>query len=456
MTTHVTTATGATLTIGDDPLGRGSMGTVYPATDGTSVVKLFHNPTAELRRAMNLLLGQCNCTRDTGHPAREAYWNALYVWPTALVVAPTLGLVVPRFPPGMLNLVWLFGPRNYATLPVEAKRWNRRVLLAWRLAQAIGRMHLLGLAHSDLSPNNVLANPTTGQLRIIDMDGLVVQDFVPPQVDGTPRYIAPEVLAGRGTPGIATDKHALAVLLYQLLVGRHPLLGPWSFGLDPFDTDEIEERQLGEGGLYIEHPTDPRNRPARLTSAAILGDTLRGLFEQAFVRGLTEPSARPSAQQWRSAIGRLLDRLVTCSNPGCADGYYPMRDGTPSRCPWCGTALAIPGGIPVLRMYSPTFHREADYWIAGYPGKTLHVWHRDPGSEPDPFADQRPIARLERDGATFQLRNLACAGLVEIDRTRGHERRSVAVGDSIPLVDGLVLRLGAPPAARLVLVQWIR
>lgn len=264
MNDRVILASGATVAIGRDPLGRGGMGTVYPTVDGQSVVKLFHAPTDELARAMGLVLGQCNCTRDPTYPQRENYWNALYVWPRALVTAPSLGLLIPRFPSGMLNLIHLFGPRNYAALPVAAKQWNKRLLLAWRLAQAIGRMHLLGLAHSDLSPNNVLANPATGQLRIIDMDGLVVQDFVPPQVDGTPGYIAPEVLAGRGSPGIATDKHALAVLLYQLLLGRHPLLGPYDFGLDPFEADEIEGRQLSEQGLYVEHPSDPRNRPRKL------------------------------------------------------------------------------------------------------------------------------------------------------------------------------------------------
>lgn len=455
MTQLAVLESGATVTIDDDPLGRGGMGTVYATTDGQFVVKLFHQPSAELAAAMRQVLGKCNCTRDVTFPAREAYWNALYVWPTALVVAPSLGLLIPRFPREMLSLIWLFGPRNYASLPPAAKQWNTRVLLAWRLTQAIARMHLMGLAHSDLSPNNVLANPATGQLRIIDMDGLVVQDFVPPQVDGTPRYIAPEVLARRGSAGIATDKHALAVLVYQLLLGRHPLLGPFDFGLDPFDPDAIEARQLGEDGLYIEHPKDARNRPSKLYPAALLGDSLKRLFEQAFVAGLRDPAARPSAQQWRTALGRLSDRLVTCSNPACVDRYYPVRDGQPSRCPWCATPLAITGGIPALRLYSPAFHLETDYWIAGYPGKVLHHWHRENGGEPDPFADQTPIARLERTGEQWSLINLACPGLAEMS-PQGQPLRTVAVGQSIQLADRQVLRLGPSPSSRFVLVQWIR
>lgn len=454
MTGRVTLASGEVVEIGQDPLGRGGMGTVYPARDARYVVKLFHQPTDELTRAMELVLGTCNCTRDASYPERERYWQALYVWPTALVTAPSLGLLIPRFPPGMLNLIHLFGPRNYAALPAAAKQWNKRVLLAWRLAQAIGRMHLLGLAHSDLSANNVLANPATGQLRIIDMDGLVVQDFVPPQVDGTPGYIAPEVLAGKGRPGIATDKHALAVLIYQLLLGRHPLLGPHAYGLDPFDGDEIEARQLGEHGIYIEHPTDHRNRPTRLHPASMLGDTLRGLFEQAFVRGLKDPGARPSAQQWRTALARLTDRLVTCSNSACVDRYYPVREGTPSQCPWCRTPLAVPGGVPALRLYSPSYHLEPDAWVAGYPGRTLHVWHRDAGGEPDPFASQAPIARLDAQGGDWRLVNLACPGLVELDGQR-REKAPVAVGKAVTLREGQVLRLG-PSGARHVLVQWIR
>ena len=84
------------------------------------------------------------------------------------------------------------------------------------------RLHNAGLAHSDLSPNNVLVDPTQGTSIVIDVDSLVVEGLFPPDVVGTKGYIAPEVLATvhlplqdsrAELPNMRTDLHALAVLM---------------------------------------------------------------------------------------------------------------------------------------------------------------------------------------------------------------------------------------------------
>jgi hypothetical protein len=49
-----------------------------------------------------------------------------------------------------------------------------------------------------LSYNNILVDPVTGTANIIDCDGLVVPGKYPPDVVGTPDFIAPEVLETRG------------------------------------------------------------------------------------------------------------------------------------------------------------------------------------------------------------------------------------------------------------------
>lgn len=393
------------------------------------------------------------------HPERSAYWSALYVWPTALVVSPRLGLLVPRFSSDMKELLYLFGPKNYKNLPPEAKRWNLRVLMAWRLAQAVSRMHLMGVAHSDLSWNNVRANAATGQVRIIDIDGLVVDDFVPPQVYGTHFYIAPEVLAKKGLPGKSADKHALAVLLYQILLYRHPLIGPYDYGIDPDDDDgDVENRQLSQEGIYIDHPSDFRNRPASgLFPAAMLGETIKALFERAFTVGLNSPDARPRADEWKNALGRLLDRIVTCQNPGCHESFYPAWEGNPISCPWCGTALSVPGGIPALRLYEPGPTGPTllpDFWIAGYPGKTLHQWHRVKGAEPDPFCDQNPIARIDRAGNQWLVANIKCPGMSLLN-SNGQIATTIEIGRTVALKENMILRMGGADA-RILFVQWIR
>jgi hypothetical protein len=73
-----------------------------------------------------------------------------------------------------------------------------------------------------------LINP----LVLIDLDGLVVPNLFPAEVIGTPGFIAPEVLStkhlnkadpNRKLPNRLTDLHALPILIYMLLLHRHPL-----------------------------------------------------------------------------------------------------------------------------------------------------------------------------------------------------------------------------------------
>ena len=69
----------------------------------------------------------------------------------------------------------------------------------------------------------------------------------PPEVVGTPGFIAPEVMATRNLrlgdpkknlPQISTDRHALAVLIYTFLLNRHPLNGGQVWDLDDIQRDD--------------------------------------------------------------------------------------------------------------------------------------------------------------------------------------------------------------------------
>lgn len=127
-------------------------------------------------------------------------------------------------------------------------------------------MHAAGLCHSDLSYKNVLIDPEQGHACVIDIDGLVVPGKYPPDVVGTPDFIAPEVVKtshlpkedpNRILPSITTDRHALAVLIYMYLFYRHPLRGGKIHDLD--DEMRDETLSMGEKALFIEHPTDSSN-----------------------------------------------------------------------------------------------------------------------------------------------------------------------------------------------------
>ncbi|KNA11833.1 hypothetical protein SOVF_131470 [Spinacia oleracea] len=93
-----------------------------------------------------------------------------------------------------------------------------------QLVDAISHCHKKGVYHRDLKPENLLLDAR---------DNLKVSDFglsaVPQEgIDllhttcGTPNYVAPEVLNGRGYDGAAADIWSCGVILYVLLAGYLP------------------------------------------------------------------------------------------------------------------------------------------------------------------------------------------------------------------------------------------
>jgi DNA-binding helix-hairpin-helix protein with protein kinase domain len=233
---------------------------------------------------------------------------------------------------------WFAAPnlRNRFVDPRELGDWLNHLKVCLLLSRAVRRMHAAGLAHSDLSYKNVLVDPSKGMACVIDVDGLVVPGRFPPDVVGTPDFIAPEVVRTshlakddptRCLPKRETDLHALAVLIYMYLLYRHPLRGGKVHDLD--DEQRDESLTMGERALFVEHPTDKSNRikvknvmPSELPWAdtgkipfTVTGPYLKDLFLQSFVAGLHDPAMRPSANDWETALVKTVDLIQPCQNP---------------------------------------------------------------------------------------------------------------------------------------------
>ncbi|MDR1035420.1 MAG: kinase [Deltaproteobacteria bacterium] len=403
----------------------GNMKDVYWSPDRSSVVAFFRDlPDSNASERLERLVGDWRRNifeREGGERYRE-----LFRWPERIVEhGGRTGLVFPAydrkfyFSGGPWDGVekradWFSMPRNFSVnIPAESRGTLRdHVLTCMMLCRAVGRLHAAGLALADLSAFRLLVDPPTGSACVLGTDQVVVPGLFPPEVLGSLACMAPEVVAasylpfgfsGRSLPSVETNLHSLAVLVYGLLLHRHPLEGSAVWSLD---SDEQESLMMGKKALFIEHPDDPANRlrpdagredclvredfvPWKDTGKvpfSVLGPHLGGLFLDAFVKGLHDPRLRPAAGDWEDALARTMDLMVPCPGADCPAGWVVVTD--PSRmpvCPLCGT----PWGYPSLPYLDLQFSRDGvksfpdGGRLVGYEGRAVRPWHADRDIPPE-------------------------------------------------------------------------
>ena len=102
--------------------------------------------------------------------------------------------------------------------------------VALPLIATIGRIHEQGVIHKDINPNNILVNPATGDVRLVDFSissRLTPEHRRHPQhphlLEGTIAYMSPEQ-TGRMNRGVdyRTDLYAFGATCYEMLTGRRP------------------------------------------------------------------------------------------------------------------------------------------------------------------------------------------------------------------------------------------
>ena len=483
----------------DEVIGSGTMKDVYFTTDGKQAVAFFREPLDihSLERLEMIVGSYHEGIFQSGH---GEYWEQLFCWPSAIVrEGSRYGVVLPKydthyfFEHGSINGdflgikggekegKWFSTPTNRFGRLDERERgdWRIYLRLCLMIARSVRRMHSAGLAHSDLSYKNVLISPSSGHACIIDVDGLVVPGKFPPDVVGTPDFIAPEVVATthlakehpqRVLPSRHTDRHALAVLIYQYLLLRHPLRGRKIH--DEEDPSVDETLAMGEKALFVEHPFDDSNRidsqyakkeekfwhDTRKLPYTITGPYLSKLIEQAFMEGLHDPHKRPTADDWERALIKTVDLVVPCQNPQCIAKWYVFDNKQKPKCPFCNTPYR--GKLPVINLYSdrggngkfmPDNHR-----IMIYKDQSLFAWHISRDVVPNERLESSQSSRV---GYCIYHNNewlLVNEKIEELyDYSDPSNKKQIPKGKAVALVEGLQLVVKYNNSARLLLVQLV-
>ena len=484
----LTASDGSTVEFYDEIKAQGGVKDVYFSTDKTYVVAFYRKnlSPAEKDRLSNIV-GPYH--KRIFESPEGNYWKEYLIMPTKMVKwNEKTGVVLPFYPKRFFFSGGPFDGKEkegkwFASaklrnrfLPADQKgTWLSNVHMCLKIARAVRRLHAAGLAHSDLSYKNVLVDPISGNACIIDADELVVPGKYDAGVLGTPDFIAPEVMATRELklgdpnkklPSINTDRHALAVLIYMYLLNRHPLRGGKVWDIDPAKDEAIS---MGEKALFIEHPTDKTNRvkPQELDKSqlpqgdptklpyTICGPYLKKLFDRAFIDGLHNPLARPSAAEWEDALVKTCDLVQPCQNPKCEAHWYVFDNTTKPKCPFCGQEYK--GQLPILNFYYAPSHGKyisENYRLMVYDKQTLYKWHSNnlvSANEKTSAEDKKPVGDFHFHNGQWILINRRLPDMYDVT-----DKKPIAIGGYVPLTDGRQILLDKGQGGRLVVVQLVK
>jgi PAS domain S-box-containing protein len=136
----------------------------------------------------------------------------------------TLVILLEDFGGESLELWMRKHPKIFCPMPLATF-----LRLAIALTDIIGKIHAAGIIHKDINPGNIVFNPDTGVVKIIDF-GIATRfsrtnpTFKSPHVlEGTLAYLSPEQ-TGRMNRLLdyRTDFYSLGVTFYELLTGQLP------------------------------------------------------------------------------------------------------------------------------------------------------------------------------------------------------------------------------------------
>lgn len=406
---------------GQKLLGTGGQGEVWRAElDGRSVaVKIYHQQSATppQRAAIERLV-------DKGPPAKY------FLWPSALVedrATGSFGYIMELREPRFRAL------EDFMTRRVEPT-FRALLTASWQLADGFLRLHSQGFCYRDISFGNVFFDPTSGDIQICDNDNVDISGTEVGGILGTPRFMAPEVVRLEAVPSDQTDRFSLAVLLFHLTMGGHPLDGELEAKIHCMDGPGLA-RVYGFKPLYIFDPSDPSNRPRPglhnnpIVFHPLYPAQLRDLFLRAFTDGMHYPAKRVRESEWRKAFARAVDSILLCACT-CENFYdgEALRAQGPGQCWSCRRPLTLP---PRIRIESDVVMLTAATKLYGY-----HL-----GAAQDDVTPVAELAQNPANPAMLGLRNLTSEAWT-LTRPDG-SLVDVAPGRSAPIVAGNKINFGS-------------
>ena len=275
-------------------IGEGGTSTVYRGDHGV------HGPVAVKVLREKLRQDKTAVARFV----REAQFGARVVHPSVvktLEIGEVEGL-------HFLTIEWALGEllekyvKRMAPLPKDEV-----AAIITQIAAAVQAAHAEGIIHRDLKPDNVMYDPESRQVKLLDFGIAITTDTTADErltragfFVGTLMYVAPEALSGE-LVGPAADQYSLATIAYQLLTGVLP------YGA---------KNQREMFALLLKEPPTPLNKakPPLSYSTAVEAVVMKGLSKhprdrypdvQSLARELSGALAAPEPAPSEGLIGKV-------------------------------------------------------------------------------------------------------------------------------------------------------
>jgi len=357
---------GATYQLDPKAIASGGEGSIHNVLGMDSQIAKVYNLdvlTAELEEKLTIMLE---------YPPDEVVMSQV-AWPIDILCGADgrcYGFVMAK-----LNINAELGEiyKYPATLPFSVQQ---KVNIAQNICVVISEVHKAGYVFGDFNPRNIGLDKDTGLVSFLDTDTYHIVSPVGGKIYRcavcAPGYAAPELLSKcsdfiAANPSASkhayaqtplptftqeTDNFALAIHIFKLLMNGYTPFG----GI--IETSRVSQAAPGVGDAAVRRDSycfKPGMKPQSVAIPVLeaFPKEITDLYARAFIEGKHDPTKRPTATEWHSALLEFEKSLVTCAN----DNLHQYHKSN-AACPLCaaderfaeavGLRPAAPIAPPVL------------------------------------------------------------------------------------------------------------